>query len=64
MRARVLLQAVLGEIVLVAYLFAVTYWHPYIARADNLLAMGSLFGEGLCMRRVWACILIESDMER
>lgn len=38
------LQAVLGEIVLVAYLFAVTYWRPYIAKADNFLAMGSLFG--------------------
>ena len=48
----VLLQAVLGEIVLVAYLLAVTYWRPYIARADNLLAMGSLFGEYLCMSRV------------
>lgn len=38
------LQAVLGEVVLVAYLFAVTYWRPYMARADNFLAIGSLFG--------------------
>ena len=30
---------------LVAYLFAVTYWRPYIAKVDNLLAMGSLFGK-------------------
>ena len=40
-----MVQAVLGEVVLVVYLFAVTYWRPYMARADNLLAMGSLFGE-------------------
>ena len=39
------MQAVLGEVVLVFYLFAVTYLRPYMARADNLRAMGSLFGK-------------------
>lgn len=39
------LQAVLGEIVLVLYLFAVTYTKPYIASADNHLHMGSLAGK-------------------
>ena len=39
------LQAVLGEIVLVAYLFAVTYLRPYISSSDNHLHMGSLAGE-------------------
>ena len=45
-------QAVLGEVVLVAFLFAVTYWRPYMARIDNLLAMGSLFGA--------PCLLLEA----
>ena len=38
------LQAVIGEVVLVSYLFAVTYFRPYISAADNNLHMGSLAG--------------------
>ena len=38
-------QAVLGEVVLVGYLFATTYFKPYVKALDNLLAMLSLLGE-------------------
>lgn len=38
------LQAVIGEIVLVSYLFGVTYSRPYISTTDNHLHMGSLAG--------------------
>ncbi|KAK9867386.1 hypothetical protein WJX84_004228 [Apatococcus fuscideae] len=35
-------QAVLGEVVLVGYLFATTYFKPYVMLLDNVLAMSSL----------------------
>ncbi len=38
-------QAVLGEVVLIGFLFATTYFKPYIKLLDNVLAMASLLGE-------------------
>ena len=39
------LQAVLGEIVLVIYIFVVSYLKPFGNPHDNLLQVGSMIGE-------------------
>ena len=50
-------QAVLGEVVLVGYLFATTYFKPFVKALDNLLAMFSLLGAAvLCPDLPESCI--------
>ena len=39
------LQAVLGEIVIVIYIFVISYLKPFGAPEDNLLQVGSMLGE-------------------
>ena len=44
-------QAVLGEVVLVGYLFATTYFKPYVMLLDNVLAMSSLLGRSYAVQQ-------------
>ena len=39
------LQGVLGEIVLVIYIFVISYLKPFAASEDNLLQVGSMLGK-------------------
>lgn len=43
------LQAVLGEIVLVIYIFVVSYLKPFGNPHDNLLQVGSMIGEAFSL---------------
>ena len=38
------LQAVLGEVVMVIYIFVISYFKPFASPNDNLLQVGSMLG--------------------
>lgn len=46
------LQGVLGEIVLVAYVFVISYIKPFGAPEDNLLQVGSMLGSSSLIENI------------
>lgn len=50
------LQAVLGEIVLVIYIFVVSYLKPFGNPHDNLLQVGSMIGKFPAQKQVLSCL--------